>query len=646
MQEYYLSVKQAALNFISVLKLDEISQFPTAAYCEFIAILAFIVAVCFVFRVSGICRKARRLQRTRPSEEKVDELVKGDELIYRLDVFFEKEKHWGMYWRFYKQQLLQKKNIKTGEDEWVSCRFASEFFNEFTLVETKINLPFFRAIPSVLTGLGILGTFIGLTFSLTAITGEIDQTDLTRLLSGAGFAFMTSIAGLSCSLVLTWINKLALQSLQKSCESVSSYFDKAFPVISTEQEMFIQSALMERIEAGLSGRNKEIAAEIEKQISKFTNRLGDRLSEEIENMGKAFGSVVSDSAIHLEKAAKDLNECTQVMKTQTIENVKMMESCLKEASTKIVETNKAILEQTSESLACSVEKIANDLESHAQHFIDGIQDALNKTQTTNAQVVSETMDKLQKSASAIETSGKQFSSELDRFNQNFKDTVDQITAENGQIVTNLKKLNTTYLKTNDKLFTENQKAIQQTTDTTVQLLDQLLERHRLCIDAVDLKNKSSLALLDQISNGMTAVIDEMKLVVKGQKTLQQTEAQRQADFVQTMQLIEKQCQGFEGLNELLKSYRSMAEAYEKIEHSMGKIAETTDGMSDRYLRLHNELQESASSARGQLNASIREMDFHMANIVKLLNTTVQSWNETQSANAEKLLDAVKQKTLR
>ena len=39
---------------------------------------------------------------------------------------------------------------------------ASYFFNEFTLINPFLNLRLYNAVPGLLTGIGILGTFVGL----------------------------------------------------------------------------------------------------------------------------------------------------------------------------------------------------------------------------------------------------------------------------------------------------------------------------------------------------------------------------------------------------------------------------------------------------------------------------------------------------
>lgn len=60
-------------------------------------------------------------------------------------------------------------------------------------------------IPSVVSSLGVFGTFLGITVGLCYFdTSDLD-TSIPLLLSGLKTAFMTSLVGMSCSLILTRI---------------------------------------------------------------------------------------------------------------------------------------------------------------------------------------------------------------------------------------------------------------------------------------------------------------------------------------------------------------------------------------------------------------------------------------------------------
>ena len=110
----------------------------------------------------------------------------------------------------------------TGDDmigltDFVSLRPSADFFNEDTLYYSRINVPLYQSVPGILTGLGILFTFVGLAAGVSLATrgllpadaasaagiGSMNVAELLKsignLLDGAGQAFITSIVGLFIS---------------------------------------------------------------------------------------------------------------------------------------------------------------------------------------------------------------------------------------------------------------------------------------------------------------------------------------------------------------------------------------------------------------------------------------------------------------
>lgn len=65
-------------------------------------------------------------------------------------------------------------------------------------------------MPSVLTTLGVLGTFIGITYGLSDFNTTNISASISVLLEGLKAAFWTSIVGMVCSIVVSrWINRIS-----------------------------------------------------------------------------------------------------------------------------------------------------------------------------------------------------------------------------------------------------------------------------------------------------------------------------------------------------------------------------------------------------------------------------------------------------
>ena len=74
----------------------------------------------------------------------------------------------------------------------------------------KLNVRLMQAVPSILTSMGILGTFVGLSYSVLNFdtsSSESIRASIETLLAGMGTAFFTSVAGMFFSLLYLWFER-------------------------------------------------------------------------------------------------------------------------------------------------------------------------------------------------------------------------------------------------------------------------------------------------------------------------------------------------------------------------------------------------------------------------------------------------------
>lgn len=106
---------------------------------------------------------------------------------------------------------------------------ASEFFSEFTVCKAcGINTRIIDAGSGTLVGLGLLGTFLGLTLGIKnfdSTTSDHIQSSIQVLLSGMGTAFLTSLLGMGASLIYTIFEKGWRNGLSKSLYDFNEKLD-------------------------------------------------------------------------------------------------------------------------------------------------------------------------------------------------------------------------------------------------------------------------------------------------------------------------------------------------------------------------------------------------------------------------------------
>lgn len=159
---------------------------------------------------------------------------------------------------------------------------AEEYFNENTILENKINIHSLGNKASILTGLGILGTFVGLTWGLFSINGGDLARSLTvidTLLPKMSLAFITSVVGMFFSLWYSSKQKRILGDVYKNINEIETVLEFLFP-----SQLDIETTLA-RIEINLEKFTKEASKSIEKATFDVA-----------EGMFKKFGNTFSKSA--------------------------------------------------------------------------------------------------------------------------------------------------------------------------------------------------------------------------------------------------------------------------------------------------------------------------------------------------------------
>ncbi len=120
-----------------------------------------------------------------------------------------------------------------------------EYINEETAINKPGHSELADLIPGLLTSLGILGTFMGLMQGLSSVdfsNAEGTIQSIPQLLSGMRFAFATSVAGISCSLMFNMLNRMAGGRALRALDNFEeAFYELAMPrPLQTEVQLLCQ----------------------------------------------------------------------------------------------------------------------------------------------------------------------------------------------------------------------------------------------------------------------------------------------------------------------------------------------------------------------------------------------------------------------
>ena len=144
-----------------------------------------------------------------------------------LDKIFAEEPFLDL-WNEYKQSLHRLES-QDGQLSSIRATTSAEFyFTKESIVDVNINADFFKHLPGILTGVGIIGTFSGLVWGLSKFDSRNAINTLEPLLGEVTSAFIGSGIAIFFAIVITFFEKRILNQCYKSVEELNKLLDSLY----------------------------------------------------------------------------------------------------------------------------------------------------------------------------------------------------------------------------------------------------------------------------------------------------------------------------------------------------------------------------------------------------------------------------------
>lgn len=152
---------------------------------------------------------------------------------------------------------------------------ALEIFSEFSTCSAhKINLRLLDTAAGTLVGLGLLGTFLGLTLGIKDFDSSSTQNiqkSIQLLLSGMGTAFITSLVGMLLSMIYSLCDKYWRNRLSKHLHVLTKKLDSLYYIDDRTLDDLNEQALAKSIASTM----KEV---VEHEMRSVVNALNEKLT--------------------------------------------------------------------------------------------------------------------------------------------------------------------------------------------------------------------------------------------------------------------------------------------------------------------------------------------------------------------------------
>ncbi len=252
---------------------------------------------------------------------------------------------------------------------------ASVIFRPEIVVDIPLRADFFKHLPGLFTGVGIIGTFYGLLLGLQSFNVSdnpvIVRTSLTNLLHGVSEAFLISASAITLAMVVTFVEKLVVARLNAKVEKLIQLLDSMFEGGASEEYLARLVKASESASAQTAGLLK---GELKELLTELTSRqiaaneasmamLGDRVAASLELGLKEPLAQIAES---VKGARDDQGAAVQTMLTNVLDAFSHQ---LKDLFGNQISGINSLQQQTIDALQAAVvtlQRMASDVDSAGQ----------------------------------------------------------------------------------------------------------------------------------------------------------------------------------------------------------------------------------------------------------------------------------------
>jgi hypothetical protein len=531
----------------------------------------------------------------------------------------------------------------SGEEQYWASGTAESAFSEAELYGSRINLGFFASLPGIVTGTGLLFTFLAILVALldVKITATQQITGLDLLIQGLSGKFVSSIAALISATTLLFFERLLIHRLERARLDLIGSLNAFVPKLTSarlladiQRDISEQSIAFRSFNADLSTKLKQgvseglgptiqrmvesieelnnhlRAAEAQKQesitgsISHLIESLQQSITSSLQNMGEKFKESLSGSTTEeFGKVTESLGGAARLL-----ENMNAQFLGTQTGMTELVNLAKS---STAEQLALGktqVEDLTNVLRQFMVHMNDTAGSSVSQMAATLTGVVHDLSNKVSelglKMADTLHKNAEQAASTasavVDRADKWSSRSSQQLEQLVGQL----------------EAHSKNTKEIENTLMATLGLFNSSLTQYA-----------SLNAGLNKVANEVNAMASSAAgaahSATESQRSLQQISAQTASQLERLAEANRQQQVVWTGIQDSMKQFQLV---FGQTERAASQLLNQISGHTTSYLEVtkkgYDEVikvaDEYFTQAAKKLGASVNELDEYLQDLTETL----------------------------
>lgn len=598
-----------------------------------------------------------------------------------------------------KDSYLNSIRIKTDEGLKTNVPSSVFFSEQTTSKKLHWNMRMLDAASGTLVGLGLLGTFLGLTLGIIGFdtsSSEKINTGITSLLSGMGTAFLTSLLGMSLSIIYTsfiekpWKNKLAkslyfftekldekyyiddlaLMNLNQKalfCElrdNILSSIEKQFTYTNESgQKMEVANAVREILKENeeqskaLKSFSTDLALELNNGFDEVLSRqMQEKLLPLMENIDGTTKAVVD----HIDQMAANVSSpATEMMQNVVDELKNSMTSIMQEFKNNLSGDATSELEELAKSLGTATQAMANfpknmeNISATLQVTIEEVKNAISEISNTSAASNNTAMQKMQEQITFATTSISNAITEVKEVMSTITQSSEQSSQEMisklsfaseqmGQFLSNTLGQLSLSVKDSIQGITEDvankQSRLLALQEDTVGETEKLLNTFNQGLERMERMNEYISGTMDMFQKAqgeITGSTAHLRTITSEMKVATEVFHKTQNDYTGSMTDIQQMSQrNIDAITELIKNSGEMSDDY------VQKFETIRLGLASIFSQVQTGLNEYSKTVQITTQKYLDQYSTSLTDTTDALSSTIQQQNEVvemlvESLNANK-----------
>jgi MotA/TolQ/ExbB proton channel family len=584
----------------------------------------FLMLYIFNYQIPAI-RLQYRIKKINKSLKNFEAKPAGSVQPQSLDSIFS-SKPFEHPWREFKNSLHEMENEDLSLKTIRSTLTADFYFSKELIVDGFINAEFFKHLPGILTGIGIIGTFTGLIWGLHQFNTTNAVETLSLLLGEVSSAFVGSGIAIFIAIAITFFEKNTINNCYKLIEETSNNLDKLYKAgvgedylarlvkateTATRNSVNLKDVLVENLEIMMEKQSKVIGMSIAESLTGPIDKLmlivnkasGDQ-SEVIKNlvdslMNTFIAKIDSAFGTQIDAVNQAIFRSTTIMESvenamrNLIEDISLAgQNAVKSMSEQMLETviqaniNQDEKNQLLRNVIEGIYQLNNEHHSKSQALIEEVMQRVLSSLSESLARVAQSQEQQnlqdQNRNHLILSSAKEFQLGLQNILQNSMSEHYELNLKLKDFVQEVNQISSNHqLESNER--------IQQVVDKVLLSVDQNIQK----------------ILLEQEKQSQDNLDRNIQLISNSKEFYQAIQNILKTSQVDQYEINLKLKAFVEELNQL--TYDLQVKSKEVIEQTLEKVLGSVDQSVLKISQLHEELSEKDVSRNEQIVLSNKEL---------------------------------------